>query len=276
MPSSLGNSPVATNARGHRVAVRVVYLARVVFVARIQQLVSGGQDGDDRAANHARAIESQGRQHAYLRRTQRRSRFQDSRPRLNVLPSRANVRPEFDRNANAYLLHALARFAAFRLVSLLERHNRVRPFRNRRARHNPHSGSRRYRLAGQLPRRDVADHLEQRGSVLRRAGHIGGLDRVPVHSRIVQRRNISRRSRVLRENLPQRVQQRNRLRVQRLEVRQDAIQRLFHRQHRRQIVAMPMPHPPHRVVLALVVTAVPVTAVTAPAMPSVPVSRHCP
>ena len=107
-----------------------------------------------------------------------------------------------------------------------------------------------------------------------------------------------RRHRILCENLAQRVQQRDSYRIQRLEMRQYALQRLFHRQHGRQIVAMAVPHSLHRIVVTAVsaavfpmavaavssaVSSVSVAAVTAPALPvmtsvmlSVSVAcRHC-
>ena len=184
-------------------------------------------------------------EHADLRRAQEGARREDALPAAHVLARLADVDPralvDADRDGGRArtVPRGLAR-AVGDLVGLLEADDGVGAGRQGGAGHDAD------RLAGAdgaargVARRPFRHHAEADRAVAGGAGQVGGPDRVPVHGRVAERRDVGVGDDVLGEDHAERVEQRGVAGGQRRDAREHARQRLVNPQQL--VVAVGLAH----------------------------------
>ena len=201
------SAPARSTSAGERVRVRVADRARSQRLARLLQLVAGGQHGDPRTEPAADLGPPDRGQHPDAGGVELGADHDHRPPRLDVLAGAADVL------AGRHLDRDRDRLGA--AVGVLDPDHRVGSLGDHRA------GRDRDRLTGaesarrRVPGPRLADHRQPGRLRARGAGRVGGADRVAVHRRVVEARHRVGAGDVLGQDATERIADGDRLRLER-------------------------------------------------------------
>ena len=179
-PDPVGVGAGLLARRDEQVAVAVADEPVPQGQSRLHQLRPGRDDGDARTGMDEDDPAAHGGQDGDLPRPDERAGGEHDLAGDDVLGRAADVGAGVDRGRDADGLGAG--------VGALDGDDGIRAVGHRRAGHDPHGGAGPDGLGGAVAGRDVVDdrQLDRRG--LARAGDVGGEHGVPVHRRVVERR----------------------------------------------------------------------------------------
>ncbi len=142
----------------------------------------------------------------------------------DILPRPPDIQTLLDLAEDADLGQGLAATLAILLVRIFELDDGVSAPGYRGAGHDPDRGAGPDFVLRHVARRHLADHAKEVGRGPRGAHGALGLNRVAVHGRVVQARDVDRRAHVLRQDLAQRAQYLFVLSLEDIDVAEDLLQ----------------------------------------------------
>ena len=144
---------------------------------RLDQLIARGQDCDARARDHTNLCTTQGRQHANQRGAQQRARHCDLQAGAHVAADLAHVGARLDGAQHADPVPVS--------LGVFLHDDAVRTLGERRARQDARHLARAELVFGELAGRDLGHHAQLDWG----AGGVLGPERVPIHGRVLERRD---------------------------------------------------------------------------------------
>ena len=174
---------------------------------RLDELVAGGEDGDDGPTDDGGVVEAERGEDADLRGSERRASGEDGLARGDVLAGEADVVAPFGGGEHVDLAgDPPAALDAFKLVGLLERDDGVGALGYDGAGHDADSLSLAYGAARRRAGGGLGDHAERHARGGAGGLHVSGAHGVTVHGGVGVGGHVEGGAHVLGEDLSQRVE----------------------------------------------------------------------